>query len=164
MQNGSAWIGRRSCGTAGRLATGSDPESAAGGSRVVESGRLCTGRTGMRGRPYGLAKKRENAMEKQEILEKSRRENQKGDERERTIRMEGESFSLLFVFLMGLILLTWKRVHGLPHEDVLTMFWTACVANRVYRLARRRNTSDIVTLLISLAFLIWNLVKFFQMA
>ena len=75
-------------------------------------------------------------MEKQEILEKSRRENQKGDERERTIRMEGESFSLLFVFLMGLILLTWKRVHGLPHEDVLTMFWTACVANRVYRLAR----------------------------
>ena len=29
----SAWIGRRSCGTAGRLATGSDPESAAGGSR-----------------------------------------------------------------------------------------------------------------------------------
>ena len=69
-------------------------------------------------------------MEKQEILEKSRRENRKGDERERTIRMEGESFSLLFVFLMGLILLTWKRVHGLPHEDVLTMFWTACVANR----------------------------------
>ena len=54
-------------------------------------------------------------MEKQEILEKSRRENRKGDE-------------------------------------------------RVYRLARRRNTSDIVTLLISLAFLIWNLVKFFQMA
>ena len=103
-------------------------------------------------------------MEKQEILEKSRRENQKGDERERTIRMEGESFSLLFVFLMGLILLTWKRVHGLPPEDVLTMSWTACVANRVYRLARRRNTSDIVTLLISLAFLIWNLVKFFQMA
>ena len=30
-------------------------------------------------------------MEKQEILEKSRRENQKGDERERTIRMEGGS-------------------------------------------------------------------------
>lgn len=53
---------------------------------------------------------------------------------------------------MGLILLTWKRVHGLPHEDVLTMFWTACVANRVYRLARRRNTSDIVTLLISCVF------------
>ena len=101
-------------------------------------------------------------MERQEILEKSRRENRNGDERERTIRIEGESFSLLFALLMGLILLVWKRVHGLPDEDVLCMFWTACVANRVYRLARRRDTSDVVTLLLSLAFLAWNLVKFFQ--
>ena len=100
-------------------------------------------------------------MNKEEILAKSRKENVLQDEMERTVRIEGESFSLLFVFLMGLILLTWKRVHGLPHEDVLTMFWTACVANRVYRLARRRNTSDIVTLLISLAFLAWNLVRYF---
>ena len=101
-------------------------------------------------------------MERQEILEKSRRENRNGDERERTIRIEGESFSLLFALLMGLILLVWKRVHSLPDEDVLCMFWTACVANRVYRLTRRRDTSDVVTLLLSLAFLVWNLVKFFQ--
>ena len=103
-------------------------------------------------------------MEKQEVLEKSRQENRKGDERERTIRMEGESFSLLFALLMGLILLAWKRAHGLPDEDVMCMFWTACVANRVYRLTRRRNTSDIVTLMISFAFLIWNLIQFFQIA
>ena len=88
---------------------------------------------------------------------------EKLDERERTIRVEGESFSLIFALLMGLILLFWKRAHGLPYEDVMCMFWTACVANRVYRLTRRRDTSDIVTLLISLALLIWNLVKFFQM-
>ena len=105
----------------------------------------------------------EEKLSREEILEKSRQENRRGDERERTIRVEGESFSLLFALLMGLILLTWKRVHGLPDEDVMCMFWTACVANRVYRLTRRRDTSDIVTLLISLALLIWNLVKFFQM-
>ena len=101
-------------------------------------------------------------MEKQEILEKSRRENRNGDERERTVRVEGESFSLLFVLLVGVVLLVWKRTHGLPDADVLAMFWTACVANRLYRLTQRRNTSDVVTLLISLAFLIWNLVQFFQ--
>ena len=101
-------------------------------------------------------------MEKQEILEKSRRENRNGDERERTVRIQGESFSLLFVLLVGLVLLVWKRTHGLPDADVLAMFWTACVANRLYRLTQRRNTSDVVTLLISLAFLIWNLVQFFQ--
>ena len=101
-------------------------------------------------------------MEKQEILEKSRRENRNGDERERTVRVQGESFSLLFVLLVGLVLLVWKRTHGLPDADVLAMFWTACVANRLYRLTQRRNTSDMVTLLISLAFLIWNLVQFFH--
>ena len=105
----------------------------------------------------------EEKLSREEILEKSRQENRKGDERERTIRVEGESFSLLFTLLMGLILLFWKRAHGLPHEDVMCMFWTACVANRLYRLTRRRDTSDIVTLLISLAFLVWYLVKFFQM-
>ena len=102
-------------------------------------------------------------MEKQEVLERSRQENRKGDERERTIRMEGESFSLLFVLLMGLILLFWKRTHGLPYADVMCMFWTACVANRLYRLTQRRDPFEVVTLLISLALLIWNLVKFFQM-
>ena len=97
---------------------------------------------------------------KEEILARSRRENRGGDER--AVRIQGESFSLIFVFLMGLVLLAWKRAHGLPAEDVLIMFWTATAAGRIYRLAQRRNTSDIVTLAICLAFLGYNLVKFFQ--
>ena len=105
----------------------------------------------------------EENLSREEILSRSRRENRKGDERERTIRMEGESFSLLFVFLMGLVLLFWKRAHGLPDEDVQSMFWMSFVANRVYRLTQRRNSFEVVTLLISLALLIWNLVKFFRM-
>ena len=100
--------------------------------------------------------------DREEILARSRRENRMGDEREKAVRIEGESFSLIFIFLMGLILLVWKRTHGLPDEDVLIMFWTATAASRVYRLFRRRDTSDVVTLLICLAFLGYNLVKFFQ--
>ena len=101
-------------------------------------------------------------MNKEEILAKSRKENVLQDEMERTVRIEGESFSLIFVFLMGLALIAWKRFHSLPDEDVLVMFWTSCAASRIYRLTQRRNASDIVTLLISLAFLGYNLVKFFQ--
>ena len=101
-------------------------------------------------------------LSREEILSRSQRENRNGDEMEKRIRIEGESFSLIFVFLMGVVLLVWERLHGLPDEDVLTMFWTACVANRIYRLTRRRDTSDVVTLLICLAFLGYNLVKFFQ--
>lgn len=101
-------------------------------------------------------------MEREEILRKSRKENKNQDERERMVRIEGESFSLIFAFFMGVILMLWKRTHGLPAADVLAMFWTSCAASRMYRLTKRRNLSDIVTLLISLAFLVWNLVQFFQ--
>ena len=41
-------------------------------------------------------------MDKNEILEKSRRENRDQDEREKTVRIQGESFSLIFVFAVGL--------------------------------------------------------------
>ena len=75
----------------------------------------------------------EEKLSREEILSRSRQENRKGDERERTIRVEGESFR------------------------------TSCVANRLYRLTQRKNTFDLVTLLLSLALLAWNLVKFFQM-
>ena len=92
-------------------------------------------------------------LTREEILERSKRENRNGDERERTVRVQGESFSLIFVFLMGLALID---------EDVLVMFWTSCAASRIYRLTQRRNASDIVTLGISLAFLAYNLVKFLQ--
>lgn len=100
-------------------------------------------------------------MDKEEILEKSRRENKNRDEMERAVYIEGESFSVLFVFLLGLVLIYWKRYRGLPTADVFSMFWMSCVANRLYRLTKRRSASDVITLLISLAFLVWNLVQFF---
>ena len=103
----------------------------------------------------------EEKLSREEILEKSRQENRKGDERERTIRMEGESFSLILVFLVGVVIVIFNRLHGLPANSVLAMFWASCVGNRLYRLTKRRNTSDVVTLLISLAFLAWNLVRYF---
>ena len=41
-------------------------------------------------------------MDKEKILEKSRRENENRDEMERTITIEGESFSLAFTLMAGL--------------------------------------------------------------
>ena len=100
-------------------------------------------------------------MNKEEILAKSRKENVLQDEMERTVRIEGESFSLILVFLVGVVIVIFNRLHGLPATSVLAMFWASCVGNRLYRLTKRRNTSDVVTLLISLAFLAWNLVRYF---
>ena len=77
-------------------------------------------------------------MDKEKILEKSRKENMRQDEMERTVQVEGESFSLIFVFLVGLVILIYNRLHDLPSSQVLAMFWASCVGSRVYRLTKRK--------------------------
>ena len=64
-------------------------------------------------------------MDKEKILEKSRKENMRQDEMERTVQVEGESFSLIFVFLVGLVILIYNRLHDLPSSQVLAMFWAS---------------------------------------
>lgn len=90
-------------------------------------------------------------LSREEILERSQRENRNGDEREKAIQIQGESFSLIFIFLLGGVLIWWKRAHGLPAADIQAMFWMSCAASRIYRLAQRRNLSDIITLVLCLA-------------
>lgn len=77
-------------------------------------------------------------MDKEKILEKSRKENMRQDEMERTVQVEGESFSLIFVFLVGLVILIYNRLHDLPSSQVLAMFWASCVGSRVYRLTKQK--------------------------
>ena len=103
-------------------------------------------------------------LSREEILERSKQENRNGDEREKAIQIRGESFSLIFIFLLGGVLIWWKRAHGLPTADIQAMFWVSCAAARVYRLAQRRDVSDLITLALCLALLAWNLVQFFTQA
>jgi len=100
-------------------------------------------------------------MDKDEILEKSRRENEGQDEMERTVRIEGESFSLAITLTMGFILVIFNHLHNLSSDPVLIMFWTSCVSNRLYKLTKRKSTSDQITLVISLVFLVFYVVKYF---
>ena len=101
-------------------------------------------------------------MEKDKVLEKSRRENKDQDEMERTIRIEGESFSLAFTLMAGLAIVAYNHFHNLSSDSVMIMFWTSCVSSRLYRLTKRRNISDLITMLISLVILVFYVVKYFS--
>lgn len=101
-------------------------------------------------------------MDREEILEKSRRENREQDEMERTVRTRGESFSLIFALLTGLVLVTWREFHGQPVGDIMVMFWASLLGSRIYRVTQRRNTSDLVTLVLSLALFVYYLVQCFS--
>jgi len=99
-------------------------------------------------------------MDKDKILEKSRRENEVQDEMERAVRVEGESFSLVVTLIMGCVLIAFNHLHGLSSDQVLIMFWTSCVGSRLYKLTKRKSTSDQITLVISLVFLFCYVVKY----
>ena len=101
-------------------------------------------------------------MEKDKVLEKSRRENKDQDEMERTIRIEGESFSLAFTLMAGLAIVAYNHFHNLSSDSVMIMFWTSCVSSRLYRLTKRRSTSDLITMIISLVILVFYVVKYFS--
>ena len=101
-------------------------------------------------------------MDKDKILEKSRKENENRDEMERTITIEGESFSLAFTLMAGLAIVVYNHFHNLPSDSVMIMFWTSCVSSRLYRLTKRRDASDLITMIISLVILIFYVVKYFS--
>ena len=101
-------------------------------------------------------------MEKDKILEKSRMENKNQDEMEKAIRIEGESFSLLFTLMAGLAVVVFNHFHNLSSDSVMIMFWTSCVSSRLYRLTKRRSTSDLITMIISLVILVFYVVKYFS--
>ena len=101
-------------------------------------------------------------MDKKEILEKSRKENENQDEMERTITIEGESFSLAFTLMVGMVIVVFNHFHNLSSDSVMIMFWTSCVSSRLYRLTKRRSTSDLITMIISLVILVFYVVKYFS--
>lgn len=81
-------------------------------------------------------------MDKNEILARSRLENTFGDEREKQTRTESESFSLIFVLAVTLLLVTVNMMKHLPVDDLLSIFW-ASIASRncflFYRHHRKLN-------------------------
>ena len=99
-------------------------------------------------------------MDKNEILEKSRRENAGQDEMEKTIRIEGESFSLTLTLMMGLVLVIFNHFRGFSSDPVLIMFWTSCVSRQLYKLTKRRERWDLISLIISLVLLVFYVVKY----
>lgn len=99
-------------------------------------------------------------MDKEKILAKSRAENKNQDEMERQLRIEGESFSVILTMLMGIFLLAWKRFHGESCYDILAMFWCTSTGSAFYRIVMRKQKSQLGIFLVSLVFLVYNLVKY----
>lgn len=99
-------------------------------------------------------------MDKDEVLSRSQKENQLGDEREKTIRIQGESFSLIFVFGIGLLLASYKLINHIPVGDILAMFWACSFGCCLYKAVNLKQRSQAGMAFFCLAMIVYNLVKY----
>ena len=101
-------------------------------------------------------------MDKDKILKTSRKENKFQDEMEKTIRIQGESFSLIFVFGVGLILTILKQIQNLPVGDILAMFWACSLGCSLYKAVNLKQRSQAVIALFCFAMIVYNFIRYFS--
>ena len=103
-------------------------------------------------------------MDRDEILKKAQAGKIGMDEREQQVL--GLSFGIggILTVLLCVALTVARLINGQDAYDytAIVFLYRAGTELHLYWKTRRRDTFDIVTLLVSLAFLVWNLVQFFQ--
>lgn len=89
-------------------------------------------------------------------------EKEQQEEKERQTRIEGESFSILFTLAVGLLIVIWNFAHGIPTGDIFAMFWTTTFGCAAYGyLKDRRRKSQLCIATVSLALIVYNLIRYF---
>jgi hypothetical protein len=97
-------------------------------------------------------------MEKNEILKRSQTENILGDEREKQIRLESDTFSL--IFMLAVILTTVNFVKGLSADGFLAIFWASILGRYCLFFYRHRKAYHGILALAAAVLCIANIVEY----
>lgn len=99
-------------------------------------------------------------MEKNEILKRSQTENILGDEREKQIRLESDTFSLIFMLAVTLILTTVNFVKGLSADGFLAIFWSSISGRNCLLFYRHRKVYHGVIALAAAILCVANIIEY----
>lgn len=99
-------------------------------------------------------------MNKDEILKRSQTENMLGDEREKQIRLESDTFSLIFMLAVTLILTIINYVKGLPSDGFLAIFWASISGRDCLLFYRHRKVYHGIIALAAAVLCIANVVEY----
>ncbi len=99
-------------------------------------------------------------MDKNEILKRSQVENMLGDEREKQIRIESESFSLIFMLAVTLILTTVNYVKGLSADGFLAIFWASVMGRYCFLFYRHRKAYHGIMALAAAVLCVANIMEY----
>lgn len=99
-------------------------------------------------------------MNKEEILKRSQTENMLGDEREKQIRLESDTFSLIFTLAVTLLLVAVNSIKGLPSDGFLAIFWASISGRDCLLFYRHRKVYHGVIALAAAVLCIANIVEY----
>ena len=99
-------------------------------------------------------------MNKDEILKRSQTENMLGDEREKQIRLESDTFSLIFTLAVTLLLVAVNSIKGLPSDGFLAIFWASISGRDCLLFYRHRKVYHGVIALAAAVLCIANVVEY----
>lgn len=99
-------------------------------------------------------------MNKDEILKRSQTENMLGDEREKQIRLESDTFSLIFMLAVTLILTIINYVKGLSADGFLAIFWSSISGRDCLLFYRHRKAYHGILALAAAVLCIANIVEY----
>lgn len=99
-------------------------------------------------------------MNKEEILKRSQTENMLGDEREKQIRLESDTFSLIFTLAVTLLLVAVNSIKGLPSDGFLAIFWASISGRDCLLFYRHRKVYHGVIALAAAVLCIANVVEY----
>lgn len=99
-------------------------------------------------------------MNKDEILKRSQTENILGDEREKQIRLESDTFSLIFTLAVTLLLVAVNSIKGLPSDGFLAIFWASISGRDCLLFYRHRKVYHGVIALAAAVLCIANVVEY----
>ena len=102
-------------------------------------------------------------MEQENLLEQNQKAASPQPEKKLPIPLHGETFNLIFVFVVGIVLSILKRNQGLPSGDVLAMVWACALGCFLFRVVNGKRKLDSSLALFSLVMLAFNLYQYFTL-
>lgn len=101
-------------------------------------------------------------MNKEEILAKSRKENEVSDERNAFIKMQGATFSIGVLIFMWIVLTWFAPLDEIGRMALGLLTQVTCLANYAYQLVKNRTRTSVFFTVAFLFTTIFYLYEFFN--
>ena len=101
-------------------------------------------------------------MTKDDILEKSRKENKNGDERDKKIMSDAIKFSYIIMVLFAAVFAFIRSQQGYPMMDLTAVCCASVSSNFIYRFIKTKEKSHLMIALITLVAGIYATIRFFM--